>query len=113
MSTKIRSAMRTVEKRWEINLTVRFTSWLQPHYASLEFTAATTKMSGLFERSASVRAVYTDLTVASGGVCCTLDIESDALHVCWLNGQPTQDTVPGQRFPNHPALAATWAHRGR
>ncbi|MEU6050683.1 hypothetical protein ABZ829_09570 [Streptomyces xanthochromogenes] len=51
--------------------------------------------------------MFTDLTVASGGVCCTLDIESDVLHVCWMNSQPTQDTVPGQRFHNCSALAAT------
>src|SRR5581483_1472785 len=49
-----------------IYLTVRFAPTLHPHFASLQFTAATSHMSRLFERSASVRAVFTELTAASG-----------------------------------------------
>jgi hypothetical protein len=60
-----------------VYLTVRFAPALHPRYASLQFTAATSGMSRMFERSASIRAVFTGLTVASGGVCCVLDTESD------------------------------------
>ncbi|MEV0774799.1 hypothetical protein [Streptomyces sp. NPDC050428] len=91
-----------------IYLRVRFASELHPGYAALEFTAATSGMSRLFERSAAVRAVFTGLTAASGGVCCLLDTESDTFHICWLNGQPIQDTLPGPRFPAYRDLVATW-----
>jgi hypothetical protein len=96
-----------------VYLTVRFESWLHPNYASLEFTAATTGMSRMFERSASVRAVFTDLTVASGGVCCALDTESDTLQICWLNGQPIQEIVPGPCFASYRDLVATWPGQDR
>ncbi|MGW2819114.1 hypothetical protein [Streptomyces sp. NPDC001415] len=91
-----------------VYLTVHFASWLHPRYALLEFTAATTGMSRMFERSASVRAVFTDLTIASGGVCCLLDTESDTLQICWLNGQPIAETVPGPNFASYDDLVATW-----
>ncbi|WP_066952903.1 hypothetical protein [Streptomyces lushanensis] len=91
-----------------IYLTVRFAPERHPRFASLEFTAATSGMSRLFERSASVRAVFTGLTAASGGVCCLLDTESDIFQICWLNGQPVHDTVPGPRFANYCDLAAVW-----
>src|SRR4051812_1664203 len=91
-----------------IYLTVRFAPALHPRYASLQFTAATSTMSRMFERSASVRAVFTGLTVASGRVCCVLDTESDTLQVCWLNGQSIHETVPGPRFASHRDLVATW-----
>jgi hypothetical protein len=96
-----------------VYLTVRFAPALHPHYASLQFTAATSRMSRMFERSASIRAVFTGLTVAGGGVCCVLDTESDTLQICWLNGRPIQETVPGPRFSNCPDLVATWPGQDR
>ncbi|MCC9309576.1 hypothetical protein LN042_21280 [Kitasatospora sp. RB6PN24] len=93
-----------------VYLTVRFAPAMHPHYASLEFTAATTGMSLMFERSASMRAVFTGLTAASGGVCCLLDTESDTFQkeMCWLNGQTTKETVPGPRFASFRDLVAAW-----
>ncbi|MER7773210.1 hypothetical protein [Kitasatospora sp. NPDC096140] len=96
-----------------IYLTVQFTSWWHPDYASLRFTAATTGMSLAFERSASIREVFSGLTAASGGVCCLLDTETAAWQICWLNGEPIHETVPGPRFPGHHDLAATWPARDR
>jgi hypothetical protein len=91
-----------------IYLTVRFaTSW-RPDYASLDFTAAVTGMSLAFERSASIRAVFTGLTAASGGVCCVLDTERATRQICWLNGAPMPETVPGPRFADYRDLAAAW-----
>ncbi|MFD5897952.1 hypothetical protein [Streptomyces sp. NPDC060366] len=91
-----------------IYLTVRFAPEEHPGYAGLEFTAATSGMSRMFERSSAVREVFTGLTSASGGVCCLLDTESDTFQICWLNGRPVQDTVPGPNFPGHADLVATW-----
>lgn len=91
-----------------IYLTVWFAPERHPDYASLQFTAATSGMSRMFEGSASVRAVFTGLTAASGGVCCVLDAESDTLQTCWLNGQPIQETVPGPRFASYRDLVRTW-----
>lgn len=96
-----------------VYLTVRFAPALHPRYASLQFTAATSGMSRMFERSASTRAVFTGLAAASGGVCCVLDTESDILTICWLNGQPMNDTVPGPRFASHRDLVATWPGQDR
>ncbi|MEE1805363.1 hypothetical protein [Streptomyces sp. BE133] len=84
-----------------VYLTVRFAPAPHPRFASLEFTAATSGMSRLFERSASIRAVFTGLTAASGGVCCLLDTESETFQICWLNGQPIHDTVPGPCFAKY------------
>ncbi|MEU6977933.1 MULTISPECIES: hypothetical protein [unclassified Streptomyces] len=75
---------------------------------TLRFVAATTGMSLAFERSASIRKVFTGLTAASGGVCCLLDTETVTWQICWLNGEPTHDTVPGSRFAGHQDLVATW-----
>ncbi|WP_244215544.1 hypothetical protein [Kitasatospora purpeofusca] len=91
-----------------IYLAVHFTSWWHPGYVSLSFTAATTGMSLAFERSASIREVFTGLTAASGGVCCLLDAERETWQICWLNGEPMHDTVPGSRFAGHHDLVATW-----
>ncbi|MFF5704128.1 hypothetical protein ACFY7H_16720 [Streptomyces sp. NPDC012794] len=91
-----------------VYLTVRFTPALHPRYASMEFTAATSEMSRLFERSASVRAVFTGLTAAAGGVCCVLDTEGDSSRLCWLNGRPADETVPGPRFAGYRELVAAW-----
>jgi hypothetical protein len=96
-----------------IYLTVRFAPALHPHYASLEFTAATSSMSRMFERSASVRAVFTSLAAASGAVCCVLDTESDTFEICWLNGRTTQETVPGPRFASCRDLVAAWPEQDR
>ncbi|MFJ1702483.1 hypothetical protein [Kitasatospora sp. NPDC088346] len=95
-----------------VYLTVRFAPTLHPRHASLQFTAATSGMSRMFERSASVRAVFTDLTAAAGGVCCVLDTESHTVQVCWLNGRPARETVPGPRFANCRDLVAAWADPG-
>jgi hypothetical protein len=91
-----------------VYLTVRCATRWHPGYASLDFTAATTGMSLAFERSASIRAVFTGLTAASGGVCCVLDTEEATRQICWLNGEPTRETVPGPRFADYRALAASW-----
>ncbi|WP_371102607.1 hypothetical protein [Streptomyces sp. PU_AKi4] len=94
-----------------ICLTVRFAPERHPRFALLDFTAATSGMSRLFERSASVRTVFTDLTAAGGGVCCLLDTESDTFRICRLNGQPVQDTVPGPRFADYRSLVESWPER--
>ncbi|MFD5343406.1 hypothetical protein ACFWJY_06470 [Streptomyces anulatus] len=96
-----------------IYLTVRFAPTLHPHYASLQFTAATSGMSRMFEQSASIRTVFTNLTAASGGACCMLDTESDTFQICWLNGQTIQETVPGPRFTTCRDLVATWPDQGQ
>ncbi|MER7672808.1 hypothetical protein ABTY61_30750 [Kitasatospora sp. NPDC096128] len=92
-----------------IYLTVRFSPAWHPDFASLQFTAATSGMSRMFERSASVRKVFTDLTAASGGVCCLLDTESEVFDLCWLNGETVEgESVPGARFPRFHDLVAAW-----
>ncbi|MFJ7206626.1 hypothetical protein ACIQWR_24235 [Streptomyces sp. NPDC098789] len=96
-----------------VYLTVRFAPAAHPHHASLEFTAATSRMSRLFEHSASIRAVFTGLTAASGGVCCLLDTESDTSRMCWLNGEAIDETVPGPRFADFHDLVAAWPDPGR
>ncbi|MGW3245872.1 hypothetical protein [Streptomyces sp. NPDC001070] len=70
--------------------------------------AATTGMSLMFERSASVRSVFTGLTAAVGGVCCLLDTETGIHRMDWLNGRPVQETVPGPRFADYRELVAAW-----
>ncbi|GGS56979.1 hypothetical protein [Streptomyces cinerochromogenes] len=93
--------------------TIRFESFLHPGYASVECWAATTRMSRLFARSASVRKAFTDVTAAAGGVCCLFDTgDGGPGHVCWLNGETTHETVPGPRFPDQRALVATWPDPG-
>lgn len=94
-----------------IYVTIRFESRLHPDYASMECWAATSEMSRLFARSTTIRKAFTDLTAAGGGVCCLFDTGDGAPEqVCWLNGEPTRETVPGPRFPDHQALVATWPH---
>jgi hypothetical protein len=89
--------------------TVRFGSFLHPGYASVECWAATSGMSRLFARSTSIRKVFTDLTAASGGVCCLFDTgDGGPEQVLWLNGETTQEMVPSPLFPDRRALAATW-----
>lgn len=77
-----------------IYLTARFSPKLHPHYASLQFTAATSDMSRLFECSGSVRKTFTGLARDSGAVCCLLDTETDTFQICWLNGREIEETVP-------------------
>ncbi|MEU1286940.1 hypothetical protein [Kitasatospora sp. NPDC005856] len=92
-----------------VYLTVRFSPAWHPDFASLQFTAATSAMSRMFARSASVRKVFTGLTAATGGVCCLLDTETDTFDICWLNGEAVSDeTVPGARFPRFHELVAAW-----
>lgn len=92
-----------------IYATIRFVSLLHPGYASVECSAATSGMSRLFARSTNVRKVFTDLTADSGGVCCLFDTGDGAPEqVCWLNGEPTRETVSGPRFPDRRALVAAW-----
>ncbi|WP_327239055.1 hypothetical protein OG243_02900 [Streptomyces sp. NBC_01318] len=89
--------------------TIRFESFLHPGYASVECWAATSGMSRLFARSTNIRKMFTDLTAASGGVCCLFDTgDGGPEQVCWLNGETTQETVSGPRFPDRRALVATW-----
>ncbi|MEU6852790.1 hypothetical protein ABZ901_23040 [Actinacidiphila alni] len=98
-----------------VYLTVEFARSSSPGFASLDFMAAATGMSLLFERSASVREVFTGLTAGSGGVCCLLDKECVEYRVCWLNGEAVRETVPGPRFADMAEVAAEWrrpdAHR--
>lgn len=92
-----------------IYATIRFESLLHPGYASLECWAATSGMSRLFARSRNIRRAFTDLTAASGGVCCLFDTgDGGPEQVCWLNGEITQEMVSGPRFPDWRALVATW-----
>jgi hypothetical protein len=92
-----------------IYLTVRFSPAWHPDFASLEFTAATSDMSRMFAHSASVRRPFTDLTAATGGVCCLLDTGTWIFDIRWLNGQMLSDeTVPGARFPCIHDLVAAW-----
>jgi hypothetical protein len=51
--------------------------------------------------------VFTDLTAATGGVCCLLDTETDIFDICWLNGE----TVSGETRPRGRSwtiTAAAW-----
>ncbi|MFD8707670.1 hypothetical protein ACFV1W_34655 [Kitasatospora sp. NPDC059648] len=92
-----------------IYLTVRFSPAWHPNFASLQFTAATSGMSRMFVESASVRKVFTDLTAATGGVCCLLDTETEIFDICWLNGETVSgETVPGARFWRFHDLVAAW-----
>ncbi|MFC7882519.1 hypothetical protein ACFUVV_11675 [Streptomyces sp. NPDC057376] len=96
-----------------VYLAVRYESFLHPGYASLEFWAATSGMSRLFARSASIRKTFTDLTAAVGGVCCLFDTgDGGPEEVCWLNGEATRVWVGGARFPDQRALVATWPDAG-
>ncbi|MET9447319.1 hypothetical protein [Streptomyces cinerochromogenes] len=90
--------------------TIRFESFLHPGYASVECWAATSRMSRLFARSATIRKAFTDVTAASSGVCCLFDTgDGGPEQVCWLNGETTRETVPGPRFPDRRALVETWS----
>ncbi|MFJ3879521.1 hypothetical protein ACIPW5_18960 [Streptomyces sp. NPDC090077] len=91
-----------------VYLTVRFAPALHPRHASLQFTAATSRMSRLFEESAGIREAFTGFTAAVGGVCCLLDTESETSRVRWLDGGPADETVPGPRFPGYRELVAAW-----
>ena len=72
-------------------------SGLRPGYARLDFTAATTGMSRLFEQSASIRGVFVELAESVGAACLVLDREGDGDEVCWPAGGGDPRT-----------LAATW-----
>jgi hypothetical protein len=92
-----------------VYLTIRFRSHPHPGYASLEFWAATSRMSRLFEQSAVVRRTFTALTEAAGGVCCLFDTgDGGPERVCWLNGKESTETITGTRFPDLPSLTSTW-----
>ncbi|WP_034263958.1 hypothetical protein [Actinospica robiniae] len=91
-----------------IYLTVTFARARHARFASLDFTAAATSMSLMFQQSESVRKTFTDLTVASGGVCCLLDTQTEVHDICWLNGEPMRETVPGPRFVGFHDLVAAW-----
>ncbi|MFF9194913.1 hypothetical protein ACF09L_06885 [Streptomyces sp. NPDC014779] len=92
-----------------VYLTVTFSGSRHPNFASLNFMAATTGMSRMFEQSASVRKLFTDLTATTGGVCCLLDTETRVFDLCWLNGEALSgETVPGIRFPDFEDLVAAW-----
>jgi hypothetical protein len=76
-------------------------SGLRPGYSRLDFTAATTGMSRLFEQSASIRAAFIGLAESVGATCLVLDREGDGDEVCWPAGGG--DLV---------ALAAQWPEIG-
>ncbi|WP_326550978.1 hypothetical protein [Micromonospora sp. NBC_01813] len=56
---------------------------LRPDYSRLDFTAATTSMSRLFEQSASIRDTFTGLAESVGAACLMLDREGDGDEICW------------------------------
>ncbi|CAM5633721.1 hypothetical protein [Streptomyces pseudogriseolus] len=88
-----------------VYLTVRFQSFLDPHYACLEFWAATSRMSRLFEASPAVRKVFTDLAAASGAVCCLFDTgDGSPERVLWLDEEAAGDLADNPRFPDPDAL---------
>ncbi|MEU4979186.1 hypothetical protein [Streptomyces sp. NPDC021969] len=71
-----------------VYLTVRFESFLDPEYTALEFRAATSGMSRLFARSASIRKTFTDLAAAVGAACCLFDVgDGSPEEVCWVSGE--------------------------
>ncbi|MFE2281427.1 hypothetical protein ACFXAE_30170 [Streptomyces sp. NPDC059454] len=82
-----------------VYLTVRFKSFLDPGYTALEFWAATSGMSRLFERSASIRKTFTDLATAVGAACCQFDRgDGSPEEVCWLSEDaafPPAPSTPG------------------
>lgn len=59
---------------------------LRPGYSSLDFTAATTGMSRLFEQSSAIRDTFVDLGASAGAVAVVLDREDDGTEVCWPPG---------------------------
>ncbi|MFJ7626824.1 hypothetical protein ACIQZN_10075 [Streptomyces sp. NPDC097595] len=96
-----------------IYATVRFASTHHPGYASMEFWAATSAMSRLFERSATVRETFTGLAADAGGVCCLFDIgDGSPGEVCWLNGEMLRAPIGGSRFPDLDTLVAAWPDPG-
>ncbi|MFD5729065.1 hypothetical protein ACFWMT_23600 [Streptomyces sp. NPDC058368] len=96
-----------------IYATVRFTSAHHPGYASMEFWAATSAMSRLFERSATVRETFTGLAAAAGGVCCLFDLgDGSPGEVCWLAGETLRAPIGGRRFPDVDTLVAAWPDPG-
>ncbi|WP_330310812.1 hypothetical protein OHS17_02305 [Streptomyces sp. NBC_00523] len=96
-----------------IYATVRFTSAHHPGYASMEFWAATSAMSRLFERSATVRETFTGLAAAAGGVCCLFDLgDGSPGEVCWLAGESLRAPIGGPRFPDVDTLVAAWPDPG-
>jgi hypothetical protein len=75
-------------------LTIRFRSFLHPDHASMEFWAATSRMSRLFARSARVREVFTSLAAAAGGTCCLFDIgDGSPEQVCRHDGETAGDLL--------------------
>ncbi|BCJ42651.1 hypothetical protein GCM10010168_06070 [Actinoplanes ianthinogenes] len=80
-----------------IYLTVFFEGGRRPGYAKLDFTAATTGMSLLFERSPSVRRLFTGLAEEAGAACCLLDKEHNGYEVCWTDGTDPTGFLP----PDH------------
>lgn len=92
-----------------VYLTAEYDANLDNRYVSLSFTAATTSMSLLFEKSASVRRAFTDLTAASGGVCCLLDKETEGWELVWLNGEELREPRPIRHYADWQAVVATWS----
>ncbi|NIL50571.1 hypothetical protein HBK87_08235 [Streptomyces sp. 2BBP-J2] len=56
-----------------VYLDMHFPSFTDSRLVCLDFWAATSRMSRLFEDSAAIRKVFTDLAEASGAVCCLFD----------------------------------------
>lgn len=69
-----------------------------PCLVMLCFTAATTEMSRLFEKSQSIRDTFTLLVLLNHGEYCLLDRENDAVVLCW-KGEVMQRTIPDGWLP--------------
>ncbi|MZD05777.1 hypothetical protein GTW43_11865 [Streptomyces sp. SID5785] len=96
-----------------VYLRVRFRSLPHPDYAVLEFAAATSRMSRLFDRSLTVGQFFTGLTATAGGACCLFDTgDGGPERVRRLNGESVDEMIGAGRFPDLAALAATWPDPG-
>ncbi|MFI0501509.1 hypothetical protein ACH3WN_01370 [Streptomyces albogriseolus] len=56
-----------------VYLDMCFPPLMDPRHVCLDFWAATSRMSRLFEDSAAIKKVFTDLAEAAGAVCCLFD----------------------------------------
>lgn len=71
-----------------INLGVHSLDWFgdSPLVVTASFTAATTRMSRLFEESTVIRQAFVDLTQIAGGILCGLDKEESGWEPLYLRG---------------------------
>lgn len=64
-----------------------------PEHLCFDFTAATTSMSRLFARSASIRKWFADLAFGHGGPLCLLDLEEKGRITMTLGSRDCQRSV--------------------